>query len=67
MVEWKPIGERVKAPKGTKVVDISWEEFSQNQSDLVTFFRKWPAAEYVGTKGSGDIFRLPNNTYATRK
>jgi len=62
---WKPIEERIKAPKGTKTVNIDWNEF--NKIDTKTFFTKWQAAEYVATHNKKVIYRLPNGTYAVNK
>lgn len=62
---WKPPEKRVKAPKGTKTVQISWEEFYN--LNLTIVFRKWEAVELLVKRGKKVIYRLPNGTYGVGK
>ena len=62
---WKPPKERLKAPKGTKIVHITWAEF--HKLDLTIMFTKWEADELLVKRGKKMIFRLPNGTYGVKK
>ena len=42
---WKSEEDRIKAPKGTRTVPITWIEFEK--LDAKTFFNKWEAVEYL--------------------
>lgn len=65
MTKWKSPEDRIKAPKGTKTIPITWNEYEK--MDVIIYFRKWEAAEHIAKKGTGTIFSLPNGTYCVLK